>query len=155
MATTTERPLPMTVGDLVAWLPPAPTDTTVTRAAEALDRISAALAAVTAELAALDTADRAAATQLADAAERGAAELGKAIVKIGADNRPVLERHRSLLSRTWQALNERHSHAEATDPRHVAWREQCESILAEFSRVMSMDAEPRFAALVDLTRRIG
>jgi hypothetical protein len=156
MDTTTTPSLPLTLQELQARLPPAPSNTTVTAAAAALDRISAALAAVTADLDALDTADRAAAVSLADAAERGSADLIKAIAKIGADTRPLLERHRSLLGRGWQTLNGRHTSAEATDPAYLDWRQRCEMLTSEWQRAMATDDEAeRFANLIAFTQRLG
>lgn len=152
--TRTDRPLPTTLEQLNAWLPEAPADTTVTRAAEVLTRISAELASITAQLAAVDRADRDAAAAVVDAAETG--EIAKVLSTIKADERPVLERRHAVAELAWSLAHERHADAERTDTAYTAWRARCDQLTAEWSRAMAHEDEAeRFTALVALTQRIG
>jgi hypothetical protein len=153
---TTTPSLPLTLEELHCLLPDPPSDTAVTAAAAALTRISDEIATTTAQLAGLDTADQAASVAVATAAGKSGVEFVKALGKTNPGDRPLLQYRLALLNRSWAVAHSRHADAENADPAHLAWRAHCQEVTTEWRRAMTLDDEAaRFAALVDLTRRIG
>jgi hypothetical protein len=154
--TTTDgqRPPPTDLATLRRyWLPPAPTDTAVTRAAAVLDRVNTALHSAIAQLDALRRAESTNATALVDAAETGDAELTEVIATINPVDRALLKHRINQLSQAWSLANHRHSAGENDDPEHSAWRKHCDELTDEWRGIMTGDGDDatRLARLTALT----